>query len=150
MGTRSEELLALVRALEVAQPFTVASVERALGTKLVAARGPHEPAALVSSGVPTTAFGLVLARVELRPGREATGTRLYLEVSRSEVRQEHADPTLPGGGWSPPPPPGWGPPDAGPVYWVDRPWGLLGLAFRADGTLARVSCSVGNHVLPGI
>lgn len=144
----SGKLFALLQAIEGALPATSDKLETLLGVRFSEERDANGRRLLVAG--PSVAGGVKIAGVHFRPLQGAHLGDLVLALDGARVGEDELARRFEGGSWVPPPPPGWGPPDAGPAYCVDRPWGRCWFAFTRDGALRRVTFEFGVHGYPGI
>ena len=141
----------MLDALEKRLPLAKGKLESLLHSTFEKRTDSSNQTSFVSQVVQPNDYGVVISSIAFRaPVKEDQGN-LWIGFSSSEIRTDDVERRFPGGYWVPPPPPGWGPVDAGPAYFTERPWGQIVFAFGSSGApLHSVSLAPGQHGSPGI
>lgn len=91
------------------------------------------------------------AEIELRVPKGASEGSLGIRFTPPPVLPSSAiTERFPVGHWVPPPPPGYGVPDAQGAYIVERPWGQLWFALYTGDRLFQISFAPGKRGSPGV
>jgi hypothetical protein len=141
--TDADQLWALLADIERLLPLRQEALEQQFRTTFEQARDHNRQLIHVAK---TPTFEL-----ELRPPSAGVDAMLVvrfappLQVGTAAVH-EH----FPGGHSLPPPPPGWGPPDAAGAYVAERPWGQIWFTFFTGDRLMQLSIGPGMHGSPGV
>lgn len=141
--TDDEQLWALLADLEARLPFRQESLEQLFAATFEEGR---DHARQLIYRAKTRTYEL-----ELRAASPGFDGMLVIHLSpplRVSDAVVHA--RLPGGTWLPPPPPGWGPPDAATTYVAQQPWGQIWFAFFTGDRLKTVSIAPGMRSSPGV
>ncbi len=146
----AEKLFEMLLALEKTFPPTEAMLRSSLGVSFAVQEDRNGAKVLVSKSIGPNPFGVAISRVEFHPPQGENPGDLFIVLSGSTIDSREVEKRFPGGSWAPPPPPGWGPADAGPVDFVDRSWGQFLFAFGRGDILRSVDLGFGKHGSPGI
>lgn len=138
-----ERVWSLVQSIEDELPLQRDTLEALFGVSFKGSVDQFRQPILVA----TTAC----YEVELRAPSGASQGSLGIRFTPPPVMPSSSMTTrFPGGHWVPPPPPGYGVPDAQGAYIVERPWGQLWFALYTGDRLFQVSFAPGKRGSPGV
>jgi hypothetical protein len=138
-----QQLWNLIGEIEARLPLQRGTLEAFLGTRFGSSRDHNGQPILVAT---TSQYEIVL-----RPAREGYGGNVSIaftppaKVAMSSVYQR-----FPGGHSLPPPPPGYGSPDAAGAYIANRSWGQIWFTFFTGDRLMNIMFGPGMRSSPGV
>jgi len=139
----SDELWSLVTSIEEQLPLQRDLLEALFGVSFKGTVDHNRQPLLVA----TTASYEVELRVPTGPSQGSLGIKF---TPPPILPSSSITATFPVGHWVPPPPPGYGVPDAQGAYIVERPWGQLWFALYTGDRLFQISFAPGKRGSPGI
>ena len=141
--TDADQLWALLAELELQLPLRQELLERQFSTTFQPARDHNRQLIHVAK---TSAFEL-----ELRPSGPGVDAMLVVRFAPPfQIGMAAVHERFPGGHSLPPPPPGWGPPDAAGSHVAERPWGQIWFTFFTGNRLVQLSIGPGMRGSPGV